>query len=98
MLLGEPDYDRLSESTSLRAAEEKEMRAALEHRLMGVRLVSKPYGAWRSLVSALVWGTRGPEFKSRRPDQQKTRSGGFFVASRHPCYALCASKCASAGH
>ena len=25
-------------------------------------------GAWRSLVSALVWGTRGPEFKSRRPD------------------------------
>ena len=26
------------------------------------------YGAWRSLVSALVWGTRGPEFKSRRPD------------------------------
>jgi hypothetical protein len=21
------------------------------------RLVSKPYGAWRSLVSALVWGT-----------------------------------------
>ncbi len=28
-------------------------------------------GAWRSLVSALVWGTRGPEFKSRRPDQRK---------------------------
>ena len=27
-----------------------------------------PDGAWRSLVSALVWGTRGPEFKSRRPD------------------------------
>jgi hypothetical protein len=26
------------------------------------------YGAWRSQVSALVWGTRGPEFKSRRPD------------------------------
>jgi hypothetical protein len=25
-------------------------------------------GAWRSLVSALVWGTRGPEFESRRPD------------------------------
>ena len=24
--------------------------------------------AWRSLVSALVWGTRGPRFKSGRPD------------------------------
>src|SRR4051794_27695033 len=28
-------------------------------------------GAWRSLVSALVWGTRGPEFESRRPDGRK---------------------------
>ncbi len=27
------------------------------------------HGAWRSLVSALVWGTRGPEFESRRPDK-----------------------------
>ncbi len=35
-------------------------------------------GAWRSLVSALVWGTRGPEFKSRRPDRGKPRSGGVF--------------------
>ena len=26
------------------------------------------YGAWRSLVSAPVWGTGGPEFESRRPD------------------------------
>jgi PIN domain len=25
-------------------------------------------GAWRSLVSAPVWGTGGPEFESRRPD------------------------------
>ena len=25
-------------------------------------------GAWRSLVSALVWGTKGREFESRRPD------------------------------
>ena len=32
----------------------------------GVRLSSR--GAWRSLVSALVWGTRGPRFKSGRPD------------------------------
>ena len=26
------------------------------------------YGLWRSLVSALVWGTKGPGFKSRQPD------------------------------
>ena len=26
------------------------------------------YGAWRSLVSALVWGTRGRQFESARPD------------------------------
>ncbi len=29
------------------------------------------YGLWRSLVSALVWGTRGPEFKSRQPDHSE---------------------------
>ena len=29
-----------------------------------------PVGAWRSPVSALVWGTRGRGFKSRRPDQK----------------------------
>ena len=34
-------------------------------------------GAWRSLVSALVWGTRGPEFESRRPDQERPRKRGF---------------------
>ena len=27
-----------------------------------------PHGTWRSLVSALVWGTRGRRFKSGRPD------------------------------
>ncbi len=27
------------------------------------------FGPWRSLASALAWGARGPEFKSRRPDQ-----------------------------
>ncbi len=25
-------------------------------------------GLWRSLVSALDWGSRGPGFKSRQPD------------------------------
>src|SRR5215203_1535453 len=34
-------------------------------------LVSMRRGAWRSLVSAPVWGTGGPEFESRRPDLQK---------------------------
>src|SRR4051812_36638224 len=34
-------------------------------------------GAWRSLVSALVWGTRGPEFKSRRPDSKSPGRRGF---------------------
>lgn len=34
-------------------------------------------GVWRSLVSALVWGTRGPEFKSRHPDSKRS------VSKRH---------------
>ena len=29
-------------------------------------------GTWRSLVSALVWGTRGRRFKSGRPDHFRT--------------------------
>ena len=33
-----------------------------------------PVGAWRSPVSALVWGTRGRGFKSRRPDQKLQKS------------------------
>ena len=28
----------------------------------------RPYGLWRSLVSAPVWGTGGREFKSPQPD------------------------------
>jgi hypothetical protein len=27
-------------------------------------------GLWRSLVSALDWGSRGPGFKSRQPDEE----------------------------
>ena len=40
-------------------------------------------GAWRSPVSALVWGTRGPEFKSRRSDQgfQPQSSNGHPLGS-----------------
>ena len=32
------------------------------------RQIAKHHGTWRSLVSALVWGTRGRRFKSGRPD------------------------------
>ena len=35
---------------------------------------SAVYGLWRSLVSALVWGTKGPGFKSRQPDEVRQRS------------------------
>src|ERR671923_1695513 len=38
-----------------------------------------PHGAWRSLVSALVWGTRGPEFKSRRPDNKSPAYAGLCL-------------------
>src|SRR5580700_3932351 len=34
------------------------------------------FGPWRSLASALAWGARGPEFKSRRPDQIPQRLTG----------------------
>ena len=38
-------------------------------RIHAVAEVSWPrYGLWRSLVSALVWGTRGRRFKSSQPD------------------------------
>ena len=33
-------------------------------------------GAWRSLVSALVWGTRGRQFESARPDWKSSRIWG----------------------
>jgi hypothetical protein len=39
-------------------------------------------GAWRSLVSALVWGTRGPRFKSGRPDSKALVSGAFAATQR----------------
>src|ERR671931_330342 len=41
-------------------------------------------GAWRSLVSALVWGTRGPEFKSRRPDSKAAAEADFSMARAAP--------------
>src|SRR5579884_2237782 len=34
-------------------------------------LYGRANGLWRSLVSALDWGSRGPEFKSRQPDQPR---------------------------
>ena len=44
------------------------MDIAPRSRIPIVRAV--PVGAWRSPVSAPVWGTGGREFKSRRPDQK----------------------------
>jgi hypothetical protein len=38
-------------------------------------------GAWRSLVSALVWGTRGPEFESRRPDEKPANKRVFLYSN-----------------
>ena len=35
----------------------------------------RPYGLWRSLVSALDWGSRGRGFKSRQPDAKHEVSG-----------------------
>ena len=43
--------------------------------------VSGPHGLWRSLVSASVWGTEGPEFKSRQPDRQIPRLNRHFAVS-----------------
>ncbi len=43
-------------------------------RIHAVAEVSWPrYGLWRSLVSALVWGTRGRRFKSSQPDSDVVR-------------------------
>ncbi len=36
-------------------------------------------GLWRSLVSALDWGSRGPGFKSRQPDYKGAGQRGFVV-------------------
>jgi hypothetical protein len=51
--------------------------------LFDTSLDSNRHGAWRSLVSAPVWGTGGPEFKSRRPDEKKApHRRGFRLANR----------------
>ena len=48
------------------AAKNQELsRYVLQQRLT----YNRGIGPWRSLASALAWGARGPEFKSRRPDQ-----------------------------
>ena len=52
---------------------------AAHRRIPIVRAV--PVGAWRSPVSAPVWGTGGREFKSRRPDQ-------FSPSARRPISAI----------
>src|SRR4029079_9531815 len=57
--------------------------ASVGPRIRGASAIVAGHGAWRSLVSALVWGTRGPEFKSRRPDRRETPGWtGVFVLLR----------------
>ena len=58
-------------------------RLRRDRRIPIVRAV--PVGAWRSPVSALVWGTRGRGFKSRRPDHFNLRKP-----------KLCAHRCCRA--
>ena len=42
-------------------------------------------GAWRSLVSALVWGTKGRRFESGRPDSNpEPDPGGSSSPPRNP--------------
>ena len=45
-------------------------------------------GLWRSLVSASVWGTEGPEFKSRQPDKQCAGQTVFSESTPWPVIAL----------
>src|SRR5205823_8613105 len=39
------------------------------------------HGLWRSLVSALDWGSRGREFKSRQPDRNSQERAGKPVGT-----------------
>ena len=63
-------------------ADRRRGRRALERlsRVDGERgVLSEPYGAWRSLVSAPVWGTGGRRFESDRPDQRTRWKQQVFV-------------------
>jgi hypothetical protein len=44
-------------------------------------------GLWRSLVSALDWGSRGPGFKSRQPDHEGAGQAlaGAAASDRRKC-------------
>ena len=55
-----------------------------------------PVGAWRSPVSALVWGTRGREFKSRRPDQKLPKNQSL-ITTPEKLYAHSVAKRHSGG-
>ena len=49
-------------------------------RRSGEGLESVVCSTWFHLITpCLVWGTRGPEFESRRPDLRNARSRGLFV-------------------
>src|SRR5579884_1149043 len=50
----------------------------------GPRGTMPGFGAWRSLVSASVWGTEGRQFKSGRPDYAPWRGWARTAARPRP--------------
>ncbi len=46
------------------------------------------YGLWRSLVSALDWGSRGPGFKSRQPDSLTWDNGRSRFRGNRSCQRI----------
>jgi hypothetical protein len=49
-------------------------------------------GPWRSLVSALDWGSRGRRFESARPDKQRAWSQVVFALWNNRTSAACSAK------
>ena len=56
------------------------MRRARRGRVEAPCYNSAPVGVWRSLVSALVWGTRGRQFKSGHADHLLAALGSVIIA------------------
>ena len=50
--------------------EAQKTACSLAEHMVGLKMFGH-VGLWRSLVSALDWGSRGRGFKSRQPDQIK---------------------------
>jgi hypothetical protein len=57
-------------------------------RKAGIEAKGSAHGAWRSPVSALVWETRGREFKSRRSDQYNQQLRPIFSDLNLPDFSV----------